>query len=144
MIKFEIDSEQLHSKHLIYRDLGYGTNPGVPVSDYSFRITNSELLNTLNNSFEAFISQCKADDMSFSDSDIPELKNLDYPSLENMLTSNRELLGRLLKDFMYFDILDALFGTNLRPDWRFAINDITDISDEQEGYLLRGKGYFLE
>ncbi|GLQ92778.1 hypothetical protein [Dyella acidisoli] len=143
MMRCDVDNEQFDPGHLIYRDQGYGADPERPLSQFSLVVTDDELLSTFLEPFSVFMSQCKEDDESFSESDIPELKTLGYPSLEGMLSSHRRLLAGLLKDFLYFQLLDALIGKNPRSGWRFAINEIAEVSDEEMGYLLQGKGYFI-
>lgn len=86
---------------------------------------------------------CKEDDGVAGESDIPELKHLGYLSLPEMLGRHRAALAGLIKDYLYFQLLNALLGSNQRSAWRFAINEIAEVSDEGAGYLLRGSGYFI-
>lgn len=142
-MKCDIDNIQFNPHRLIYRDQGFGTDPGVTLSPYSLAVTNEELLSAFAGPFDAFISQCRKDDESFSDSDMPDIRLLGYPSLEEMLAGHRSLLAGLIKDYLYFHILDAFFGRNLRSDWLFSINEISEVSVSNEGYILHGKGYFI-
>jgi hypothetical protein len=143
-MRCDVDNERFDPGHLIYRDQGYGVDPNRPLSQFSLMVTDDELLGVFAEPFRAFMSQCKQDDEAFPESDIPGLRSLGYPDLEDMLSSHRRFLADLLRDFLYFQILEALIGSNSRSEWRFAINEITEVSDEKEGYSLRGKGYFLQ
>lgn len=88
-----------------------------------------------------FTVQCKEEDETFPDCEIPELKLLGYPSLELLLSSHRQLPAGLLKDFLYFQLFDALLGKNSRTYWDFVINEIGEVSAEANGYVLQGMGY---
>lgn len=140
-MRCHVNNAQFDVRHLTYRDQGYGTNPGRPLSPYSLLVTDDELLSAFSAPFRSFIAQCKEDDEVFPESEIPELKLLSYPPLEVLVSSHRQLLAGLLKDFLYFQILDALLGKNSRADWSFAINEIGEVSAEADGYLLQGMGY---
>lgn len=140
-MKCIVDGSSFDAAQIIYRDQGYGSAPGVPLLKYALSFDDEELLRSFGRSFEEFVAQCKLDDQSSSYSDVPELKELGYPSLSQMLAAHREVLAGLLKDYLYFQLLDALLSGNQRSTWRFAINEITEVLDECGGYELCGHGY---
>lgn len=130
--------------HVIYRDQGYGSNPGILLSRYTLTVEDEELLQMFSRPFEEFVAQCRQDDSTSVDSDVPQLKTLDYPSLPQMLVAHRATLANLLKDYLYFQLLEALLAGNQRPTWRFAVNEIATVSDEGRGFVLSGDGYFIQ
>lgn len=140
-MKCIVDGSSLEATQVIYRDQGYGSDPGVPLLKYVLSFDDDELLRVFSKSFEEFVAQCKLDDLSSSDSDVPELKQLGYPSLSEMLAAHRGVFAGLLKDYLYFQFLEALLSGNQRPAWRFAINEIIEVLDEGDGYALCGRGY---
>jgi len=142
-MKCTVSNAPLDPRELIYRDLGHGTAPGKPLSDYTLSVEDEVLLTMFYKPFEEFVAMCKEDDKAAAESDIPALKHLGYPSLSEMLGRHRIALAGLIKDYLYFQLLDALLGSNQRSAWRFAINEIAEVSDEGAGYLLRGSGYFI-
>lgn len=143
-MKCSIDGENFNAAQLIYRDQGYGSDPGVPSSDYEISLEDQEILNSFGTVFDDFVAQCQSDDeKSNEDSDIPELKSLSYPTLAQMLLNHRATLADLLKNYLYFQLLESLLGDNKRASWRFAINQIKKISDKGDGYVLSGDGYFV-
>lgn len=144
-MKCEIDNADFNPGSLIYTDQGYGVDPGRPVSSFVLRVADDELLDLFAKPFREFVEQCREDDNEFIECDIPELRDLGYPSLDDMLSSHRALLAQLFKDFLYFQILDALIGKTPRREWRFAVNEVAGASDDVgRGYLLWGTGYFLK
>lgn len=144
-MKCEIDNADFNPGNLIYTDQGYGIDPRRPVSRFVLRVADDELLDLFTKPFCEFVEQCREDDDESSESDIPELRDLGYPSLHEMLSSHRTLLTELFTDFLYFQILDALIGKNPRSEWRFAVNEVTGASDDVgRGYLVWGTGYFLK
>jgi hypothetical protein len=140
-MKCIVDGSSFEAAQVIYRDQGYGSDPSVPLLKYVLTFDDDELLRTFGRSFQEFVAQCKQDDQSSSDSDVPELKELGYPTLSQMLAAHREMLARLLKDYLYFQLLDVLLSGNQRSAWRFAINEIIEVLDEGGGYALCGLGY---
>lgn len=136
-----VDGSPFEATQVIYRDQGYSSAPHVPLLKYVLSFDDDELLPGFSKSFEEFVTQCKLDDQSSSDSDVPELKELGYPSLSQMLATHRGVFSGLLKDYLYFQLLDALLSGNQRPTWRFAINEIIEVMDKGDGYALCGRGY---
>jgi hypothetical protein len=143
-MKCSVDGAIFDAAQLIYRDQGYGSDPGVPLSKYELAVEDQEILRRFGPVFEEFVAQCKSDDEGANgDSDIPDLKSLGYPTLAQMLASHRAIFAVLLKDYLYFQFLEALLGGNQRASWRFALNEINKISDKGDGYVLSGDGYFI-
>lgn len=142
-MKCTVGDSPFDPRELIYRDQGYGSNPGRPLAEYTISVANEELLGVFAKPFDEFVALCKEEDKAVAESDIPVLKQLGYPSLGEMLGAHRTTLASLVKDYLYFQLLDALLGANRRSTWRFAINEITEVSDEGAGYLLKGVGYFI-
>lgn len=142
-MKCTVGNAPLDPLELIYRDLGHGTDPGKPLSEYTLSVEDEVLVKVFSKPFDAFVSTCREDDKVTAESDIPELMHLGYPSLAEMLGRHRASLAGLIKDYLYFQLLDALLGSNQRSAWRFSINEIAEVSDEGAGYLLRGRGYYI-
>lgn len=140
-MKCIVDGYSFEVGQVIYRDQGFGSDPGIPVLKYVLSFDDNELLRAFNRPFEEFVSQCKLDDQNSSDSDVPELKALGYPSLAQMLAAHREVFAGLLKDYLYFQLLDAMLSGNQRSAWQFAINEITEVLVQIDGFALCGRGY---
>lgn len=131
-------------KQVIYRDLGYGTDPyPLKLVDIKIILSRSELLSRFSEVFLTFIQQCKKDDAFLGAPDIPELKDMNYPSLLEMIEKCPELLTKLMVDYLYFDILEVFFSSNCRNEWQFAINELISIKLIENEFIFSGKGYFL-
>lgn len=142
-MKCYVETLNLDHKCLIYRDQGFGTNPGKPLRPFSLEITNDELINLFTDAFAAFVTQCKKDDKDFGEIDIPELHQLNYPSLQDMVSNHQSVLAHILKEFLYFQLLDSITKNNPREYWRFAINEITDVRWDKQNFFIDGKGYSI-
>lgn len=136
-----VNNSKFDHNCLIYRDQGFGTDPGILTWSYKLFISDSELAAMLNESFSSFVAQCEEDDKNSDIIDIPEIQQLKYPSLATMITQHKSTLAKLLKDFLYFHLLDAITKNNLRDNWRFSINDIAKVELVDDGFLIEGTGY---
>ena len=138
-----VNGTEINFGELIYADLGYGDAHGKTLQPYILTMSAQEFLRIFTAPFDDFVSSCREVDARFSDIDIPELQDMDYPTLELIFSPNASLLARLLKDYLYFDLLAALTEQNKRSDWTFAINQIDHVEINQAGVQLIGAGYFL-
>lgn len=138
-----IGGEEVEIGHLIYRDLGYGSRVDKETLTFQILINDEELLARLSDSYAGFSVDCKWDDQTLIEPDISELKDLGYPSLDKLLAEHRLLLATLMKDYLYFHVLDALTGHNPRSDWRFTINLIEQVVPGNGSFCLVGHGYMI-
>lgn len=137
-----VDGLEFPNGSIIYNDQGFGCDPELPVQKFSVNIPMGYFLENFSNKFNEFIGECEQDDDNIEQkSDIPEVKELGYPLLKEAVEECPKLVSDLICDYLYFDLLEAIYGRNKRECWKFAINSLSSAVVHGQVVELVGSGY---
>ena len=141
------------------RELNYGQRSALPLQPFRLSVPEAALAGLLDEPFNSFIQTCRADDLQYEESDLPELKEAGYPDITAMLAGHRPLLADMLLDFMIGDLLAAIgrasgyqpprarhWGDMEAADGRayFTINEVQKVTFADGQALFEGQGYYGE
>ena len=141
------------------REFNYGQRSALPLHPFRLSVPEAALAGLLDEPFNSFIQTCRADDLQYEESDLPELKEAGYPDITAMLAGHRPLLADMLLDFMIGDLLAAIGrASGCRPprarhwgdveaaDGRayFTINEVQTVTFADGEALFEGQGYYGE
>ena len=139
------------------RELNYGQRSALPLHPFRLSVPEAALAGLLDEPFNSFIQTCRADDLQYEESDLPELKEAGYPDITAMLAGHRPLLADMLLDFMIGDLLAAIgrasgyqpprarhWGDMEAADGRayFTINEVQKVTFADGQALFEGQGYY--
>jgi len=141
-LKSYINGKQYNENSISYRELGFGEDLPFKEENFQIFIIKENISSQLIKIIDFFIEQCKRDDKHLKEPDIPELNNKGYPKASKLLDENRSLVEELIKDYLYFDILELLFKGNKNPD--FIINNIEYIKFNGINLEIKGSGFFAK
>ena len=141
------------------REFNYGQRSVLPLQPFRLCVPEAALAGLLDEAFNSFIQTCRADDLQYEESDLPELKEAGYPDITAMLAGHRPLLADMLLDFMIGDLLAAIGrASGYRPprarhwgdveaaDGRayFTINEVQKVTFADGQAVFEGQGYYGE
>jgi hypothetical protein len=138
-----VDGAELAPEALIYRDLGYGQDPGRPLVGFEIILDDAELIAKFSATYDEFVAQCRIDDQNFEVVDVPEIMESGYADLIEMVSYQSEDLGKIIVDYLYFGILESITKENVRSEWRFSVNQIESFSRLGGANHVVGMGYWL-
>lgn len=137
---FLVNSNQIDTKNVTYRSLGFGEKLASGGEGFSLEFLIDEVADDLGKKVNSFIEQCRVDDEGRSVVDIPELKELGYPSFENLIVVSPALLGELICDYLYFELFDSIF--NGMSNKSFVVNSIRSVDVLGLKVRITGEGFF--
>lgn len=139
-MKFLVNESPLAHGFVTFRDLGFGENLQGDAIPYRIELDFDELSNSFQQKANDFIEQCRLDDLSLVEADIPKLRDLGYPPFQELLKDEPEFSLELVQDYLYFELLNYLFTA--RPvDAKFVINDIGSIQVQDGEIIINGSGF---
>ncbi|TBN32522.1 hypothetical protein [Pseudomonas sp. BGI-2] len=138
-MNFKSAGEAINPHEVGYRSLGFGENPRIETTHYELIINTKELTDIFFKKADSFIHQCKIDDIQQGFADIKDLQDLNYANFKYLTEHNPNLASELLKDYLYFDLLDSLFPNS--KNLKVAINDIKDIIIKDGNIIISGETF---
>lgn len=126
-----------------YRAPGFGGPSKKPLIEYSITIGDGEFTPTFKDRYEEFLGYCIDDDKFASESDVPELKELGYPSFEIVFKRHRPLLAYLMRSYLDSYVFEMIFDDTRESGWQFLINNIENVEALPDGFKMSGKGFFV-
>ncbi len=126
-----------------YRQLGFGEKI-VDRNIYLFKLTIEfiRFKDFIQNIFDSFVKETREDDDITDSSDaIEELVQYDYPSFEKLERIDRNMLCRIVKKYLFFELLEACFDRNDPDNCLIAINSINSIENSNNKIILIGEAY---
>jgi hypothetical protein len=97
----------------------------------------------IENSFNEFVTEMKDDDENTGEQDIKELSEYNYPSFEQLLRTDKQALSKIIRDYLFFEFLEGLFGINNIEVCLYSVNRLDNIGIDNEGVYVSGEVYFL-
>lgn len=94
---------------------------------------------TFPNKADSFIQQCEVDDIQQGFADIEDLQNLGYANFEYLIENSPHLANTLLKDYLYFDLLDSLFPNS--KNLKIVVNNIKSITIKNGQIMIYGETF---
>ena len=158
-IRCDVDGRPHALAFLDCRELNYGQHSVLPLHPFRLSVPEAALAGLLDEPFNSFIQTCRADDLQYEESDLPELMQAGYPDITAMLACHRPLLADMLLDFMIGDLLAAIGrASGYRPprarhwgdveaaDGRayFTINEVQKVTFADGQAVFEGQGYYGE
>ena len=137
----KIDDRDIEINKIIYNDQSFGRPTSLKESKFEILIPKKNLISLFGDEYDNYVNECKVDDEENGEVDIPLLSEAGYPLLEDTISDNPDLLVYLIKEYMYFNLLDCLFDKKNRGNWTFAINSIKDVIIGDELISMRGSVY---
>jgi hypothetical protein len=138
-----VESKAIATNQVIYNDQGFGKPSGLSEVKYEICLSVEVLLERFSKEFDNYVLECKVDDEKYNNVDIPELKEANYPNLENALKSNSGLVSFLVKEYMYFNFFDQVLCVRERDNWKYAINSVSEVFIVNNIVKISGLGYWL-
>ncbi|MQA54619.1 hypothetical protein [Pseudomonas piscis] len=124
-MKFTSAGKLIEPRRVGYRSLGFGEATSLETTPFELLINHWELAQGFIQCADGFISQCREDDLAQGFADIVQLQRLDYPKFENLLANQPQLAAELIKDYLYFELLYALFPNTSALE--LVINEIASV-----------------
>lgn len=140
-MKFLIENDQIDTASVIYRELGFGEKPTPEGISYKLELLTDEIPEDFHEALNSFIEQCKSDDESQEISETPELQELGYPDSQSLLVKAPAVLGGVIEDYLYFELLNSIFKAP-STNGRFVINSIDRVDISGVKMQISGKGFF--
>ncbi|EJN20856.1 hypothetical protein PMI36_03920 [Pseudomonas sp. GM79] len=122
-----------------YRSLGFGEDTTFETVEFELTTNTQELAMDFFRRADSFIAQCKIDDEQQGYADIQGLKELCYPNFSNLIKNAPDLAASLIKDYLYFDLLDSLFPTS--KNLKIVINNIKNIKIIDSNLVINGETF---
>lgn len=138
-----ISDQLVESDSLIYRDMGFGKPVSLETDKYKLSLLLRDAVSILSSDIDEFVNECKVDDES-GDVEISELLEAGYPSSGRLVSEYPQLFCKIIEEYLYFNILEALLKNNHREDWRHAINSVTSVTISGESLVIAGEIYNIE
>lgn len=136
---FKSSGELTDPRLVGYRSLGFGENINIETKKFEFSINLSEIPEHFLKQANNFIQQCKEDDKQQEFADIPELEQLCYPDYSSMLEYHPALAATLIKDYLYFDLLNSIFPNS--ENLKLVINSIQSITIVDSSLIISGETF---
>lgn len=136
---FKSGGEAINPHEVGYRSLGFGESPGIETTHYELMIDTKELPDTFLHKADSFIQQCEVDDIQQVFADIEDLQNLGYANFEYLIENSPHLANTLLKDYLYFDLLDSLFPNS--KNLKIVVNNIKGITIKDGQIMIYGETF---
>lgn len=142
-MKFSINSQEIESNKVTYRQLGFGEHLDNPLK-YKLRISQDELCLKFQQSFNDFVSESKSDDEEADACDsIPELILNNYPMFDEMIANHTDDLCEMIKSHLFFEFLDSIFTNSVTSDWDFAVNSMDEFLFFEGNFIINGTAYSI-
>ncbi|WLH36727.1 hypothetical protein PSH79_05395 [Pseudomonas sp. FP2196] len=136
---FKSSGELTDPRLVGYRSLGFGESISLETKTFELTISLSEIPELFLIHADAFIQQCEADDKQQEISDIPELEQLCYPNYSKLVEHHPALAVTLIKDYLYFDLLESLFPYS--ENLKLVINSIQNIILVHSSLIISGETF---
>ncbi len=129
---------------MTYRQLGFGERV-LNRETFLFKVIVNlvEFQKIIENSFNEFVMEMKEDDENTGEQDIKELFEYNYPSFEQLLQTDRLTLSKVIRDYLFFEFLEGLFGQNDIDVCLYAVNRLDNIEIDSDKVCITGEAYFL-
>ncbi|EJM18544.1 hypothetical protein PMI21_02116 [Pseudomonas sp. GM18] len=87
----------------------------------------------------SFITQCKIDDEQQGYAGIHALKKSNYQNFTDLIKNAPDLAALLIRDYLYFDLLDALFPTS--ENLKLVISNIKSVKIIDNTLIINGETF---
>ncbi|WP_256679409.1 hypothetical protein [Pseudomonas sp. Fl4BN1] len=138
-MKFTSAGQLIDPRTVGYRSLGFGEALSIPATPYELCVNHSDLPPRFVECAEAFIAECKTDDIAQGYVDIPELAALGYPSFSTLLQDHCDLAACLVQDYLYFELFFSLFPNS--SVLKVVINNITSVCSKEASIRITGETF---
>ncbi|WP_085586759.1 MULTISPECIES: hypothetical protein [unclassified Pseudomonas] len=138
-MRFTSENETVNQHHIGYRSLGFGEPTDLKTKQYELIIELNKLPSSFIEHANTFIQQCRLDDTEQGFSDIQELQTLQYPEFYELTKKSPTLSASLIKDYLYFDLLFALFPQT--ENLKLVISNITSIQVSDTRLKITGETF---
>ncbi|WP_417391631.1 hypothetical protein [Gimesia sp.] len=143
-MEINIDDKIVGHETVTYREIGFGQDPNITTIPYQLRLSSPEFRSVISDFFNEFVEENEKDDNETGWSEaIPELVRNDYPSFDELLISNKHDLCNVIKDHLFFELLDGLFASSLATKCQFAINSLESLTCSEDGFVITGTVYSI-
>ncbi|GED57618.1 hypothetical protein ABER61_08495 [Brevibacillus formosus] len=131
------------SKDLItFRDMGYGQKlMDREAIHYDLFLSHDEFKGAVEDSYNKFVDETKEDDKLTNYLDSIGLYEIGYPDFNNIFKDHKELLGEIIKDYLYQQLLEKCTSQSSSVNWQFAINTIDQIIIYSDHVRISGEAY---
>ncbi|MBC2656229.1 hypothetical protein H7A76_12355 [Pseudomonas sp. MSSRFD41] len=138
-MKFISAGKRVEPRRVGYRSLGFGEATSLETTPFELLIAPGELAQGFIQCADGFISQCRDDDLAQGFADIVQLQRLGYPKFEDLLANQPQLAAGLIKDYLYFDLLHALFPNT--SALALVINEIASVLVAKSTVTITGLAF---
>lgn len=139
-MKFWVNESPLASELVTFREMGFGEALSGSDASYRMKFSLDKLSGPFQQKANDFINQCRLDDLSLAEADIPKLRELGYPPFHMLLKDDPELSSELIQDYLYFELFGYLF-TGSPAGTTFVINNIESVRIQNSEIIICGKGF---
>ncbi len=140
-MKLFINNQPFDISKLTYRDLGYGEAvQDLPVAAFRWMLSVAELRVLITSAFDNFVLESRKDDERTGGSEaIPELVRHNYPSFEELYVRDRNALAKVIRKYLFFELLSAWLDGNSLEGVTMVINNIESIDFGDEEVRVTGQ-----
>ncbi len=135
-----ISNVQIDNNTVTYRDFGFGKPVPFSTQDYTLTISLHDIKLLLKADVDEFVNDLKEDD-DLSDENVVRLKEAGYPFTEKLISDYPKLFCNIIRDNLYFNILDRLLVNNSPEVLRYVINTLSQVSIKNDTLIITGEVY---
>lgn len=131
-----VEGKEVLLEKLLYRGLGFGQSVNGCLLNASMSMSLSELENVIDREFNLFSSEMKKDAECFGDP-IETLQSLGYSEFSEAVVLDPAAVACVIKEYLFFELLEGIFGGNEGRDFQYVINSIEELSINGDRVQMR-------
>ena len=144
-MKFIINENLFDTSKVTFRQLGFGRE----VADrkvllFKLLIRFNQFKQLIQEEFNLFVNEIHDDDLKTNCSDpIDEILQYNYPTFDELEKIDRDTLCMLIKEYLFFELLEACFDENEPKNCLVTINKINSIENINNTVQILGEAYHI-
>ena len=143
-MKITIGGKSVGHETVTYRELGFGQNMSDTTIPYQLRLSSAEFQRVIRDLFNEFVVENEKDDKETDESEaLAELVRNGYPTFDALLSSSKHDLCNVIKDYLFFELLDGLLGSSNTTKYKFAINSLESLTCSKDEFVITGTAYTI-
>lgn len=136
---FKSENNIIDPTSVTYRSLGFGEPLSKNNKKYTLSIKTHELPEQFHELTNAFIAECIQDDNKQGYTDIPALRDCNYPPFSTLIKNHPDVAVILIKDYLFFELFYLLFPS--KGELELVINSISTVYYLDDTFHLCGETY---
>ncbi|MEW4564761.1 hypothetical protein AB1K70_19630 [Bremerella sp. JC770] len=143
-MKILINGKDVDRKKVTYLELGFGQEMSEEEYTCIVQLSDPEFRAAILEEFNEFVSDCEEDDkVTEGSAAVPEIVHNDFPSFEELLASDKDALCRVVRKYLFFELLEGMLGRSPSPDFTFAVSSLDDITASDGVFFISCKAFSI-